>query len=216
MVERMTDFFESRLDTYEAHMLNKVEGLASCYRALADALPEGATHITDLGAGTGLELIPILERFPELCVSAVDLSGPMLTRLVARFEGKHICPVAGDFRVMKLGIPLLDAVVSVEAMHHLSEDERRELYPRIFSAIRKGGVYLEGDYTAADSEEEARLLSEATACRRESGLPEGEPLHLDIPMTVEHIRDLLLEAGFSEVTLLQREGATALIRAVKA
>ncbi len=213
--ERMTDFFESRIDTYDAHMLTEIEGLPACYARLAEELPEDAVRIADLGAGTGLALIPILERLPHLCVNAIDLSGPMLSRLVARFEGKHICPIVGDFRTVKLGIPFLNAVISVESMHHISEEDRRALYPRIHGAIRAGGVYLEGDYVAADTAEEERLLTEAEAARAESGYGADVPLHLDIPMTAEHIVSLLTEAGFAEVEVIHREGATALIRARK-
>ena len=214
-IERMTDFFESRIDTYDAHMLTEIKGLPACYARLAAELPEDAIRITDLGAGTGLALIPIFERLPHLCVNAIDLSGLMLSRLVARFEGKHVCPIVGDFRTTKLGIPFLHAVISVESMHHISEADRRELYPRIYAALRAGGVYLEGDYVAADEAEEARLLAEAAAARKESGYADDVPLHLDIPMTAEHIVALLSEAGFTAVEVIHREGATALIRASK-
>ena len=59
------------------------------------------------------------------------------------------------------------------------------------------------------------MLTEAEAARAESGYEKDIPLHLDIPMTAEHIVSLLTEAGFAEVEVIHREGATALIRARK-
>lgn len=214
-VERMKDFFESRIEDYDTHMLTEIEGLGTCYKRIAAELPEDVRYIADLGAGTGLALIPILERFPHLCVNVIDVSGPMLSRLVARFEGKHICPIVGDYRTTKLGRPYLNAVISVESMHHLNEEDRKALYPRILDSLTRGGVYLEGDYTAEDDAEESRMQAEAAKARAEGGYAADELLHLDTPMTAEHIVTLLREAGFAEVTLLLREGATALIRAVK-
>ena len=57
MLEKMSDFFEARLDGYDAHMLTNIESAAEFYPLTAKQLPMAETcHILDLGCGTGLEL----------------------------------------------------------------------------------------------------------------------------------------------------------------
>ena len=123
--EEMSEFFESRLEEYDTHMLEEVEGCREGYLRMAEALPDSMRYLLDLGAGTGLQLVPIFERFPHLCVSAIDLSGEMLARLVGRFPDKHICATVGDFTKISLDKPIVfQAAVSFEVMHHLTAEER--------------------------------------------------------------------------------------------
>ena len=57
MLERMSDFFEARLDGYDEHMLTCIEGAEAFYPFTASLLPRAeAASVLDLGCGTGLEL----------------------------------------------------------------------------------------------------------------------------------------------------------------
>ena len=73
-MERMEVFFTARVDCYDAHMLQEVEGYAEGCRMAAGLLPETCTWLLDLGCGTGLELEPVFERFPDLRVTGIDLT----------------------------------------------------------------------------------------------------------------------------------------------
>ena len=56
MLERMEDFFARRIDGYEEHMLQEVEGCEEGYRRMATLVPGHTLNLLDLGCGTGLEL----------------------------------------------------------------------------------------------------------------------------------------------------------------
>lgn len=213
--ELMSDFFRDRLEGYDDHMMKEVEGCRAVYEQLPALLPAELTHLLDLGCGTGLELEGIFARFPSLNVSGIDLSGPMLSRIREKFPDKEICLIAGDYRRTKLGIPLFGAAVAVETLHHLTREEKAELFPRILGALKPGGVFIDADYMLRDKKEAERLLAEAEEARRLHSIPEGEAVHLDIPLTVDEERELLLAAGFSEVTEVFSEGSTVLLLAKK-
>ena len=57
MLEKMDAFFAVRLDGYDSHMMNEIEGAEEFYPYTASLLPmsKGA-KVLDLGCGTGLEL----------------------------------------------------------------------------------------------------------------------------------------------------------------
>ena len=55
MLEKMAEFFDKRLMTYDEHMLNEIEGAKEFYPFTAECLPKSDhTKLLDLGCGTGL------------------------------------------------------------------------------------------------------------------------------------------------------------------
>lgn len=57
MLEKMNDFFNSRIDEYEEHQLNAIAGAREFYPFTAKQLPmHPHARVLDLGCGTGLEL----------------------------------------------------------------------------------------------------------------------------------------------------------------
>ena len=57
MLEKMSDFFEARLDGYDEHMMTNIESANEFYPFTAKQLPTTENcHVLDLGCGTGLEL----------------------------------------------------------------------------------------------------------------------------------------------------------------
>ena len=57
MLEKMGEFFDSRLDGYEEHQLKTIDSAQEFYPFTANCLPQApGSGILDLGCGTGLEL----------------------------------------------------------------------------------------------------------------------------------------------------------------
>ena len=75
MLEKMSDFFEARLDGYDAHMMTNIESAAEFYPFTASMLPTTENcFILDLGCGTGLELEYYLAQNPSARITGIDLS----------------------------------------------------------------------------------------------------------------------------------------------
>ena len=215
MVERMDDFFASRIEEYEKHMLTEVEGCKEGYIELAKLLPQGASNMLDLGCGTGLELGEIYMRFPNLSVTGIDISKEMLEKLEQKYPQKQIELVCADYMEYSFGDGVYDCVVSFESLHHFGHREKLGLYKKIYSALKPGGIYAEGDYMVETLQEELRFLEEGRKLRKESGVAAGELLHIDIPFAISSQLDLLGKAGFYDAKMVWRMGATTIITGKK-
>ena len=98
MLEKMSDFFESRLDGYDAHMLNDIESANEFYPFTASLLPiENNCCILDLGCGTGLELEEYFKLNPTAKITGIDLAEGMLNALREKFTDKEITLIQGSY-----------------------------------------------------------------------------------------------------------------------
>ena len=211
MLEKMADFFAARVDMYDAHMLNEVEGCKEGYLKMAEYVPDNSRKLLDLGCGTGLELEAIFRKLPGLSVTGVDLCEEMLNLLEEKYSSKNIKLIKGDYFTVDFGGDF-DCAVSFQTMHHFSKEKKQELYTRIFNVLTDEGVYIECDYMVLTRQEENHWFSENKRLRKLQGIGEDEFFHYDTPCTIENQIELLKNAGFSSVEKVMRiENTTMLI-----
>ena len=212
-IEKMQDFFEARIDEYEAHMLNVVEGCQQGYAKMAELLPPDTANLLDLGCGTGLELDEIFSRHPAIHVTGIDLTKAMLHKLMEKHPDKDLELIHASYFDYDFGKERFDAAVSFETMHHFSKEKKLLLYTRIYEAIKPGGVYIECDYMVDSQSEEDFFASENQRIRKEQQLAENEFYHFDTPCSVDNQKELFLRAGFKTVQMVWRVKNTVLITA---
>ena len=216
MLEKMAEFFEARLEGYDAHMLGDIEGAAEFYPFTASCLPDvPGTAVLDLGCGTGLELEWYFAKNPTARVTGIDLSAGMLRALEEKFPGKDLKLVRGSYFEVPLGREAFDGAVSVESLHHFTQADKTGLYTRLWDALKPGGRFILTDYFALDEAEEAHWCRELLRLRAENGISDDEFYHYDTPLTLEHEIQALTDAGFRRVEILNRWGATCTLRADK-
>ena len=216
MLEKMGDFFDARIEGYEAHQLNTIDDAAEFYPFTAGQLPQTpGARVLDLGCGTGLELGYYFELVPTAHVTGVDLAPGMLEELRKKFPDKSLNLVLGSYFDVPLGEEAFDAAVSVESLHHFTQAEKTPLYARLWKALKPGGYFLLTDYFAASEEEERARRAELLRLKREQNLPENVFYHYDTPLTVAHETEALLQAGFSDVAALKNWGHTYILKASK-
>ena len=202
--EPMGEFFDRRAEGYDEHMRRSVESFDAFYDAVADAVDatDAPVRILDLGVGTGLEVERILERAPNAQVTGVDLSTGMLTRLKRKLATRlsQIRLVHDSFLGFEFGDAVYDAVVSVMALHHWLPDVKRQLYRRIYVALRPGGRFVNGDYIV-DADTLRRMKGTSFRIVAPSGHDGDTPHHIDIPLPFEVESALLRDVGFTEITV---------------
>ncbi len=216
MLEKMSDFFEARLDGYDEHMMTNIESANEFYPFTAKQLPTTENcHVLDLGCGTGLELQEYYTQNPLAKVTGIDLSQGMLAELKRKFVGKDITLILGSYFNVPLGENVFDAAVSVESLHHFRKEAKIALYSKLHTAIKDKGCFILTDYFSLSDEEEQMHRRNLSALKAEQGICDDEFYHYDTPLTVKHETEALLEAGFSAVEVLNHWGATYTLKAVK-
>ena len=216
MLEKMDDFFTARVDGYDEHMKSNIEGASKFYNFTAALLAmEKDKSILDLGCGTGLELEELFQMNPYAKVTGIDLTEAMLEMLKAKFPDKDITTVCGSYFDVNFGEEVFDAAVSVESLHHFTKEDKIPLYKKLNKALKPGGYFILTDYFAESEEEEVFYGQELLRIRKEQELPDGVFYHYDTPLTVEHEKEALLEAGFARVEVLNNWESTSTLRAIK-
>ena len=216
MLEKMGDFFDARIEGYEAHQLNTIDDAAEFYPFTARCLPQmPAARVLDLGCGTGLELGYYFALVPTARVTGIDLAPGMLNALRRKFPNKALTLVLGSYFDVPFEEDAFDAAVSVESLHHFTKEEKLPLYTKLRNALKTGGYFILTDYFAADEAEERSCRAELLRLKREQDLSDDAFYHYDTPLTVDHEREALLRAGFAHVTVLKNWGHTYTLKASK-
>lgn len=216
MLEKMTEFFDKRLDGYDEHMLTCIESAEEFYPYTADCLPKDAgVKILDLGCGTGLELEHYFQLNLSAEVTGIDLTEAMLNALKQKFPDKNLTLILGSYFDVPFGENAFDAAVSVESLHHFTKAEKIPLYTKLYKALKDGGYFILTDYFALSEEDEQTYREELLRLKKLQGIEDDEFYHYDTPLTVEHEKEALLEAGFTSVKVLNKWGATFTLKASK-
>ena len=214
MLEKMAAFFDARLAGYDAHMLDEIEGAKLFYPFTADCLPkEPGAHVLDLGCGTGLELEEYFHLNLTAHITGIDLAPGMLAELKLKFPDKALNLVQGSYFDEPFGEGVFDAAVSVESLHHFTQEEKIPLYRKLKQALKPGGYFILTDYFADTDAQEVFYREELLRLKAEQGISDNEFYHYDTPLTVAHETQALLLAGFTSVEVLDRWGATYTLKA---
>lgn len=155
------------------------------FTALIDAVALGAGRddplVIDLGCGPGSLSVRLLDRLPQATVVAVDTDPVTLALGRAAYGDRPgLRFVDQDLRAggwpAALDLPRrADAVVSTTALHWLSEPALRALYREVATALRPGGLLLDGDHLGSDPDSPTlvRLEHELTEAEDRRRFPHG-------------------------------------------
>ena len=196
--------------------------------AAAAATNPNASALLDVGCGAGNYALKLLERLPNLDVTLIDLSQPMLERAVERIAkaarpNASITPLQVDVRQLQPREETFDIILAAAVLHHLRDDSEWEsVFRAFYRALRPGGSLwisdlvthelpavhammwsLYGDYLTQLKNETYRKEVFAYIDRE------------DTPRPVTWQIDLLRRVGFRSVELLHKNSCFAAFGAVK-
>src|SRR5947209_1295588 len=132
----------SNLDTGQSATVDAPLAMALVARAAAATTPH-ARHVLDVGCGAGNYTLKLLEFLPNLDVSLIDLSQPMLDRAkerISRATAGRITTIRGDIREVELPDGHFDILLAAAVLHHLRTDaEWHTVVAAFYRALRPGG-----------------------------------------------------------------------------
>lgn len=216
MLEKMDEFFNSRISGYEEHQLNAIDGAQEFYPFTAGCLPTNKNaSVLDLGCGTGLELEYYFKLNPTAKITGIDMAEDMLRVLQEKFADKQLTVIHGSYFDIPFEKDCYNAAVSVESLHHFTKAEKVSLYKKTYHALLSDGYFILTDYFAQSDDEENFYRRELSRLKEEQGINDNEFYHYDTPLTIEHETQALREAGFSVIEILGQWSATYTIKASK-
>lgn len=215
-VERFSDLQAGQVATIDSPM-----HLDLLTEAAAAVTPHAKT-LLDIGCGAGNYTLKLLERISPLDVTLIDLSKPMLDRAIERIGGQ-VQAIQGDIRQIDLGEERFDIVMAGQVLHHLrDESEWRDVFARIFAAIRPGGsLWIADSLVHEHAGVEAKMhrrWGEYLAAARDEAYRDHVFAYVkkeDTPRPLTFQLDLMRSVGFEHVDVLHKNNRFASFGGVK-
>ena len=148
-MDNVKKHFEEEAKEFDGKILKLVPLYGEMIDALVTAIPfdrQKSFKVLDLGCGTGEISKRIKEKFPNSKISCLDFAENMIELAKIKLhEYNDVTYYAGDFKDFKFPRKY-DAVVSSLALHHLiTDDDKKQVYKKIFDNLLPGGVFYNAD-----------------------------------------------------------------------
>jgi tRNA (cmo5U34)-methyltransferase len=218
-VERFSDLQTGQSATVDAPL-----AMALVAKAAAATTPS-ARHVLDVGCGAGNYTLKLLELLPNLDVTLIDLSSPMLERAAERIReatSGSITLIQGDVRAV---VPdgKFDVILAAAVLHHLRTDaEWHEVYSTLFRVLNPGGSLWVFDLIESSIPAVQELMQRQYGEYLTGLVDSSYRDHVfayvekeDTPRSLMFQLDLLRQVGFRHVDVLHKNVCFAAFGAVR-
>ena len=215
----------SNLQTGQSATVDAPLALDLISEAAAATNPQ-ARRILDIGCGAGNYTLKLLARLPNLDVTLIDLSQPMLDKAQERIRVVSkgaIRAIQGDMREVELGQAAFDIVLASATLHHLRTDEQwHSMFTKLHRALVPGGALWIFDLVDYELSPVRDMMKRRYAAYLDSlkgpeyrqevfGYVEKE----DTPKPIVFQIELLRAVGFRTIEVLHMNSCFATFGAVK-
>lgn len=192
----------------------------------AAAVTPAAHHVIDIGCGAGNYTLKLLELCPNLDVTLIDLSRPMLDRAVQRVSQAtqgRVATIQADIRDVSLPTHSCDLILAAAVLHHLrTDDEWERVFFNFYQALCPGGSVWIFDLIESSIPPIQQLMwrryGEYLSALKDDQYRDHVFQYVereDTPRSVVFQLDLLRKAGFQAVEILHKNSCFAAFGAVK-
>lgn len=162
--------------------------------------------ILDVGAGTGLLSSMVLQKFPVARLTLIDISEKMLEVARERLkDAAGVIYIVDDYTKHRFD-NTYDIVLSSLSIHHLPDEQKKQLSQTIYSILNPGGVFINADQVLGSTpfletlyKKDWKRKVENSALTTEDLQSAYERTKLDKMARLEDQLNWLEEAGFSDV-----------------
>ena len=215
----------ANLETGQSATVDAPLAMDLIVRAAAAVTP-AARHVLDIGCGAGNYTLKLLEFLPELNVTLVDLSRPMLDRALQRISEAttaNVTSIQADIRKVRLGEERFDIILAAAVFHHLRTDaEWHDVFAKCYAALRPGGSLWISDLIEHANPAVQALMWQRYGAYLAGLKDEAYRDHVfayiakeDTPRPLPYQTELLRSVGFSAVEVLHKNSCFAAFGALK-
>lgn len=215
----------SNLDTGQTATIDAPLVMDLIAQAAAASNP-GASSVLDVGCGAGNYSLRLLEHRPNLDVTLLDLSRPMLDRAVGRVAALtkgRVETIQADVREADFLQAQFDLILAAMVLHHLrTEDEWRAVFKGFHRWLKPGGSVWIADLVAHSNPAVQDLMWRRYGEYLTSFKDETYRDHVftyieqeDTPRPLTEQLNWLRQAGFETVDVLHKNSCFAAFGASK-
>lgn len=215
----------SNLETGQSATVDAPLAMSLVAQAAAAATPN-ARHVIDVGCGAGNYTLKLLQHLPNLDVTLIDLSRPMLDRAqnrVGQATTGTVNTIQEDIRQIQFPPASADIVLASAVLHHLRTDaEWKHVFSALFAALRPGGSFWIFDLVESSIPAVEALMHEKYGEYLASFKDAAYRDHVfayvakeDTPRPLMFQLNLLTESGFAQVDILHKNVCFAAFGGVK-
>lgn len=219
-VERFSNLHTGQSATIDAPLV--LELIAH----IAATLHPQATASLDVGCGAGNYTLKLLQRLPNLAVTMIDLSQPMLDRArqrVSEVSSGTIETIQGDIREIEIGRNRFEVIVAAAVLHHLrNELEWHTVFAKLYAALKPGGSLWISDLVEHSTEAVQALMwqryGDYLTDFKDDAYRQAVFDYIaqeDSPRPIMFQLDLLREVGFRQVEILHKNSVFAAFGGIK-
>ena len=215
----------SNLETGQSATMDAPLSLELITQVAAATNPDAA-HLLDIGCGAGNYTLKMLSKLPNLNVTLVDLSQPMLDRAVERIQQEtsgEIITHQSDIRALPLPESHFDIILAAAVFHHLRDDgDWQNVFAKCYAALKPGGSIWISDLIDHETPPARTVMwrryGEYLTQLRDEAYREHVFAYIekeDSPRSLLFQIDMLRKVGFQQVEILHKNGSFAAFGAVK-
>lgn len=181
------------------------------YQTAIETIPfddKEAIDVLDLGAGTGLMAGLVATRYTRATITLMDIAGKMLEEAKKRLENhpNTFEFIATDYSRTDALDRSYDVIISSLSIHHLTDNQKQNLFETIFHHLREGGIFINADQVLGETEEIEGVYRKKWLDQvRDNGVTDSELSAVLERMQEDRMSPLsqhirwLKDAGFSKV-----------------
>lgn len=219
-VERFSNLETGQTSTIDAALAMNLIGQATA------VTNPNAKHILDIGCGAGNYTLTVLKSLPNLDVTLVDLSLPMLNRAKERISSitsGTITTLQEDMRDLTFEPETFDIIVAASTLHHLRTDEEwHAVFSQFYQSLKPGGSFWIFDLIEQSTPGVQKLMwakyGDYLTNFKDETYRETVFTYIgeeDTPRPLMFQLDLLQKVGFSTVEILHKNCCFAAFGGIK-
>lgn len=206
--EKVLDAFNKASNGYDKYRKQAIPNMDIYYNTVIK-LTENyeKPEILDLGAGTGILTELLHKQHPQSNITLFDLSPEMLNVAKDKFKDKKFKYIEANYLKYEF-TEKYDVVVSSLSIHHLTDEEKKTLYSKIYDILKPNGIFINADqvYGATEYTEKIYKNQDETHLSKQN-IPEEEKdilrnrRKLDKPSTLLDTIKWYDEIGYKNVDI---------------